>query len=165
MPSQWLVFILMLFTQRPGKLPEATEETTYRYATIADAIHRASNGDPEMELYLTATTFHESGWKLPVHDGTKRGDGGRSWCLGQILLGRNSPRGMELVGTDPASTERCLETSARYLRHGTVVCRGWDDPACIWKVYGGVKSAMDPRIQRRVTTYRKLKRLRCKLTE
>lgn len=65
------------------------------------------------DLALAAFTkmWHESGrFRLKVHNGTIRGDNGRSVCLGQIMYG-----GKRLVGTDRDSTKRCITEVMRHL--------------------------------------------------
>ena len=56
-------------------------------------------------------SWHESRrFALEVHDGRKRGDGGRSICLGQIWGGSE-----KLTGTDLEATRRCYHEVLRHL--------------------------------------------------
>lgn len=65
----------------------------------------------DLALAGLVVTWHESGrWRLEVHDGSKRGDGGKSVCIGQIHGGTE-----DLVGTSLEATRRCVREVYRHL--------------------------------------------------
>lgn len=157
---------------------ESRTEALKRWHGIAQQIAAVSSRPPKgwrgspdlLARYIIAITRNESGWRKDVHAGIgprSLGDGGRSGCLGQVMRTRRgwrSPRGYQwhsLMGTDEASTRRCLETVADYLAHASKrVCGQAMRPACLFSAYGGGVKARDPRIVARVATlaatYRKV---------
>jgi hypothetical protein len=75
---------------------------------------------------ILAVSYMESGWRKDVDLGVgrfARGDGGASWCMMQVHLGRRrTPEGWsgpELV----ASRDRCFRTGLRALRRSVNACR------------------------------------------
>lgn len=162
--------------------PETWAEGVRRYALIARAAEQVLGegkwkSDRGLLLRLLVTVaFHESGFRRDVHSGVgsaSRGDcrwtfkGGkkhkripgscRSHCLVQMLYGANVNHkylSRQIVGTDMASTKRCLEMGLLALDHHAPRCKG--NAACAFAAYGGVRSAKDPRIQARAGTYFKL---------
>lgn len=145
---------------------ETEKEAVNRYGMIAEAINGVSKGDAVLARYLLTVFRHESSFNRSVHTGDVRGDAGRSWCLGQIMIGTN-PRSTsrftaypakKLVGADLASTTRCARTAAAYLRWARRRCKN-DNPSCVFRAYGSVRSAKDKRIVARVSTYNRISRL------
>lgn len=144
---------------------ETAFEGQIRYQVIADAIANIASTDMRLAAFLLTVTFHESGWREDVHRGIgehSKGDGGQSWCLGQIMLGRKAStkvfdyEARDLVGTDLDSTLRCMDVSARYLRHAM---RKGAPPEVVLARYGGVRSTKDKRIQKRAATFARVTRL------
>jgi hypothetical protein len=174
------ILALMFALIPPGKSLHSTigdrletfEEGARRYATIARAICYEAAADKWLALMLLIATFHESGWRLDVHDGrnhapelrgTKIEDRQRSWCLVQRLLGPKSEYGRSLTGTDLEATRRCIAEGAFVLRR----VRRWapsscgPNPTCWWVGYGG--GEVSPRhryILDRVKTYRRVRIMR-----
>jgi hypothetical protein len=159
-------------------------ETTVTVAAASKRQGRWLGSQDSLERLLATVMAHESGLRRDVHEGRTRGDcdyttiGGvrrmiegscRSHCLGQVQVpphqGR-TPRGYtpdDLVGLDPASTQRCLETVSDVLAGAHKACVAQRNgqlgahPTCTLGIYGGVASwRSDPRIQKRVKTYRTL---------
>lgn len=129
---------------------ETYDEGLQRYWTIAQSV--ASTGDAAPAV-LTVV-FHESGFRRDVHSGVgkwARGDQGRSWCLGQLLVGRSSAAGPRLVGVGRAATDRCV---AAVVRHLGAVQR--ERPYAKFARYGGVWGSRDRRILSRVRTYQRV---------
>lgn len=114
----------------PGRCPETDQERALRMATIAiaidfethDADHWAEGFAREDWAWMgyTKTRLESRRFAVEVHDGTARGDGGVSVCLGQIYGG-----GAELVGIDLAATRRCYREVFRYLQLHQVRCNVW----------------------------------------
>lgn len=144
---------------------ETAFEGQARYEVIADAAATIAGQDRRLAAFLVTVTFHESGFREDVHRGIgehAKGDGGQSWCLGQIMLGRKAStkvfdyEARDLVGTDLDSTLRCLDVAARYLRHAM---RKSAPPEVVLARYGGVRSTKDKRIRARAGTFARVERL------
>lgn len=110
----------------PGQAPETPEERSGRVAMIVESAVAASEPtpagwpgtSPELAAAVLAVTWHESRrWAVEVHDGTVRGDGGRSCGLGQTY-GRCSN-----VGTSRDATQRHLRDVAELLAWSADRCR------------------------------------------
>lgn len=99
----------------PGKNPETREQYEARVEIVIEAVSLEAPlaRGPEGEEWLWPTEDLISGafikmWSesrrlsLEVHNGTRKGDNGKSVCLGQIMYGSK-----KLVGTDLAATRRC----------------------------------------------------------
>lgn len=82
--------------------------------------------------------WHESGrFSYDVHTGKKRGDKGKSVCLGQIMNG-----GEDLVGTDLESTRRCVAQVFKHISLHANRCLKYtpNTPPSVWamaKAYAG----------------------------
>jgi hypothetical protein len=157
---------------KPGQLfrYENAEEGKERYGTIAEAIAIESQkavddgrwpGDAEeLAAYVLDVVHNESGFRRDVHSGkgpSSRGDNGRSWCLGQLLLGdfRKSPGGYlgkELVGITDERTHWCISEVIEHLTRAKKRCGPGTTPACGFSSYGGVSGDVrrDGRIAKRV---------------
>lgn len=148
---------------------ESESEGLARYQTIATAIAAESHGDAWIALLMIAIIRHESAWRRDVHSGYgrwARGDHGRSWCLGQILLDRHGRRrdasgasGLDMVGIDLPATSQCMAAISGRLVRAVAACRkaGRRGPRCPLSAYGGLGAhSMDPRINARVDTLRTL---------
>jgi hypothetical protein len=144
---------------------ESEADALDRYATIARAVAATSTSDVRA-LYLLTVFRHESSFRRDVHAGEKRGDDGRSWCLGQIMIGRGKTRlvpnrkerAAELVGVDIEATTTCARVATAYLDRAIRAC-GVERPACVMAYYGGVTSEDDQRIHARVKTFQRLRQL------
>lgn len=128
---------------------ETREEALPRWWTIARATAEVTGRDHWLSKAVLVVTYHESGsWRRDVHSGEgkfARGDQGRSWGLGQKMLGVTHEDGPKLVGLDYASTERSIAQTAADLRRARNICRkGWlaHPPGfeCVVAAYGGVWS-------------------------
>lgn len=131
---------------------ETVDEGLDRYQTIARSLARIE--DQRTARMALTVVYHESGFRRDVHLGTgrwARGDQGRSWCLGQLLVGRTGARGKRLVGLDQGATDRCVDAVVRVL--GAVQ---HDTPYTRLARYGGVWCSDDSRILSRVATFRRL---------
>jgi hypothetical protein len=144
-----------------------------RNACERAALERPWTGKAEeLARYLVTVSFHESGFRRDVHSGIgnyARGDNGKSWCLGQIMLGTSgrgkTSRGFvasSIVGIDPEPTRRCLQTAADKLALSRAFCAspygpGDVGPPCVTAVYGGsALLATTSIIRKRAITYRRL---------
>lgn len=171
-----------------------------RYALIARTLARVVDegkwSTPKADLwrYALVAVYAESGFRRDVHEGVgeaSRGDcdwtgppgkrvrvkgSCKSWCLGQILLGRRGQTmtydektrtftkgwlGRELVGLDEEHTFRCLSTVVRYMDRAAGYCRTAmglaRDVRCVMGAYGGGNLPMkDARLLARAKTYNKL---------
>lgn len=104
----------------PYSAPECTTVRAERLAVIALAIdaetERADEWAPgwsrsDWAWAGFAKTWAESGrFDVRVHDGRRRGDGGRSTCLGQIMNG-----GSKLVGVSLEQTRKCYHEVFRIM--------------------------------------------------
>lgn len=93
----------------PKFVPEAMEtkeETLQRYQEIAEAIEKVAYDEKETPIIsrrftvaqLVSITYYESRWRRDVDlglgreklKGTKEQDGGKSFCMGQILVDRGT---------------------------------------------------------------------------
>jgi len=122
--------------------PETKEEYQARLEVIAEALDLELSGlDPYLKLELAAGTSvkiqGESALKLEVHDGRKRGDWGKSICLGQQkqLWGMTKDEWESLAGTSLEATRRCIRGVVRLL-HAAIL-----DPACIKTTKGSERWA------------------------
>lgn len=112
----------------PGRCPETHAERAERLTVIALAIEaETEDADLWAEDWTRedwawaafAKTWAESGrFRLEVHDGRRRGDNGKSVCLGQIMHG-----GESLVGTSLEATRRCYREVFRHLQLHQQRCR------------------------------------------
>jgi hypothetical protein len=110
----------------PGRSPETDDARRDRIALIVEsAVAAADVGHPDwpgddnsLAAAVLAKTWHESRrWAVEVHDGTVRGDRGRSCGLGQVWGGCSA------VGTSLAATRAHLHDVARILAHSARQCR------------------------------------------
>ncbi len=127
----------------PGQCPETGAERALRMATIALAIdaetERADEWAPgwtreDWAWAAYAKTWAESRrFAVEVHDGRKRGDNGKSVCVGQIWGG-----GDVLVGTDLAATRRCYHEVFRHMLIHRERCRvGAASPTAVATIFAG----------------------------
>lgn len=140
--TAWLLS-LMMTTLPPGRtLPrdaaESAEEGRIRYQEIAEAITAVALDPEEPKVFkdpartaalMLAVSYYESSWRKDVDLGIgtfARGDGGASWCMMQIHLGR-TPTATGIDGwTGPelvASRERCFRAGLHALRRSINACR------------------------------------------
>jgi hypothetical protein len=130
------IFSLMTALSPPDKnrvsyAQESLEDATARYQDIAESIVRnvydpnikpafgGSKGRLQTALLLTMTFNWESGFRRDVDMGLARGitakkglnDFGRSWCMGQINLGRMSK-------IDPENPNESIENSVKTTPEG-----------------------------------------------
>lgn len=160
--------------------PETWGEGLARYWQIAQHAGAVAGSVSVLEFMLVIVR-HESAFWRSVHEGTnhrpwrrstKWEDGGRSWCLAQVMTSRNpntripdkkwsKRRSHELVGLDDASTQLCLGLLADRVTRIMKRCgrRGRRvTPACVFLGYAGVKiTAKHPLIRARLSTYAKIK--------
>jgi hypothetical protein len=112
---------------------EAPECRQERLGTIALATELETHpappawryGSDELRDAALVVTWWESGrWRLDVHDGRRKGDRGRSACLGQIMRGAwyHGERWRALMGTDMESTRQCVRAVVRVLTHHANRC-------------------------------------------
>lgn len=95
-------------------------------------------------LLLTKISAESGGFRLDVHDGRKRGDSGRSICLGQIQYGpwisKTHAEWEGLAGTDEQATRRCLTEAWRQLQLHRRLCASHgpsrERVAAIYSSYG-----------------------------
>jgi hypothetical protein len=144
---------------------ETAEEATVRYVTIAQAIAEVSGGQRDLAARIIAVVHGESGLRRDVHSGLgkhARGDKGKSFGLGQRLLGDRGVtargwRGIDLVGLDLTSTRRAVVTIADDLIRARTFCArvvGTTSFACAICSYGGLPTgSKDKRIRVRVASY------------
>lgn len=131
----------------PNKqLDETIEQRRERIQMIADVvemlapIEKAEFGwvwsSDDLALAAFTKMWYESGrFRLKVHNGTIRGDHGKSVCLGQIMYGGN-----KLVGSDRESTVRCVIEVMRHLVKHQRRCLNEVTPPSAWaiaKVFAG----------------------------
>ncbi len=98
--------------QREGRLQVIVKALSQELQTAQDFRGREWRWSKD-DLALSAlnTMWWESArFDKSVHEGRKRGDHGKSVCLGQIMKGGNS-----LVGTDLGATRRCVSMVFRHL--------------------------------------------------
>lgn len=148
---------------------ETAAEGLERYWTIARAIDAAAiefaadvSGRTALARRLITVAWHESGLRRDVHEGIGAhaiGDEGRSYCLGQIMYGENSPVGRQLCGTDYDATLRCLRAVAFRLERARLNCGARVSDACIIQGYGAVRRPTDRRVLRRLATLNRVREL------
>ncbi len=123
----------------PIKNTETVDEMKVRYADIAkdlaeviDAstpLYKGADAKEKTASIMLATGKYESGdWDKRVDDGTRRGDGGASWCLMQIHLGDRNV----YFGTDEMKTwkgkdlisdrKKCFTAGMEVLRMSLRAC-------------------------------------------
>lgn len=77
-------------------------------------------------LLLAKLQAESGGYRLDVHDGSRRGDRGNSICLGQVMhgpwLSMSRAEWESLAGTDIAATRRCLTEVWRQLQMHRRMC-------------------------------------------
>ena len=161
--------LLLLLSLVPVKAQEKYQgepaaEARARYEVIARAIQDETRGDIRLAKFLLTVGKHESSFSRRVHSGKKKGDGGRSWGLFQIMCGHapisrvpaTKYAASDIVGVDYKSTRRAVDAAAGYLRFAIRKCKG--DPGCVFRRYGGISKTHDPKIKKliaaRVRTYR-----------
>ena len=166
-----LALITFLVPPQHQKKRETIVEAKARYAVIAKAISAEAGADKTLALFLLSVARHESAFRRDIHTGTRRGDGGRSWGLFQIMCGptTRSPvpmpfsrgtiyRAGQIVGVDYASTRRAAHASAIWLRRHIRRCNG--KAMCVFKSYAGTSLTHTPTMRKklaaRVKTYRAL---------
>ena len=107
--STWILTVL-LSVSPPQKIAKWSNESVAsmekRYESIAQDMAQAiqqskplfQGKDAEFKTaaLVTSIGLHESGFRKDVDEGKLRGDGGRSWCLMQINIGK----GHVLVGDE-----------------------------------------------------------------
>ena len=126
--------------------PETRDEGMRRYWVIAQAIAQAAPKSKRLRSLLLAVTMHESGWRRDVHSGigpATQGDQGRSWGMGQALLGVGSEQGKALVGVSQEATNRCIDHTANNLQRASRYCvrqAGSAGVRCIFGIYGGLSA-------------------------
>jgi len=132
---------LMLSMPSPWGATETPQERGARLDTIAEAIIQETKPQGQWLPSWThrdraalalVLTYHESGrWRRDVHDGTKRGDHGRSVCLGQIMSGRWIDRALwrSLPGVSLAATRNCIRTTLHYLSRARRMCASGEGPS------------------------------------
>lgn len=105
---------------------EDETERRSRIETIAAAV--VAETDNDLEAALVAATIEHEGEHLSrrVHEGRKRGDSGRAYCLGQVHAQRWLPAAAlpRTVGTDVESTRRCVRAVVRLYREIPCTLRG-----------------------------------------
>ncbi len=122
-----------------GPNHETAAERTERYYKIASAVAAVAYDKDEAPLFQgpygraqTATAilgvyYHESGFHKSVHNGTSRGDHGRSACLGQHNIGSGKTlegwTAEDLINSD----ELCARATLHTMRRSFTSCR-YDDP-------------------------------------
>jgi hypothetical protein len=139
----------------PKKNPETPDERLERLATIMIAISIESkttapgwgwSNDDAAWAAFTKMYFESGRFALSVHNGKRRGDGGRSVCLGQIMNG-----GDDLVGTDIESTRRCVRRVMDILgtHHNRCVYGSKPNVSAMSSVYAGYGTghSCDPKLK------------------
>ena len=117
---------------------ESREETFARYVAIATSVAKVAldpaeaplfggpDGRMETGLFMTSVAFYESGgFRRDVELGLGkhgRGDGGRSWCLMQVNIGRGTTEerwsGPELVN----DRDKCFRAGLHRMRQSFEHC-------------------------------------------
>ena len=110
----------------PGKNPETRVAYEARVVTIVRAVADTTE-DQELALAALLKMYHESRFRLDVHDGTRLGDAGNAACLGQLHVSRDLPRAdwLGLVGTRYEPTRRCVGATVRLLARYRAWCGSW----------------------------------------
>jgi hypothetical protein len=113
---------------------ETQEQYEARVDTISEAIHSTAE-NRGMAFGLVVTYWGESRFSPRIHEGTRRGDGGLSICLGQIrrdpkLTAESNPLEYAaweaLGGTSLEATTLCVQRSAKIMRGAYWHCRSLD---------------------------------------
>jgi len=117
---------------------ETAEARSERYESIARDVvavvfdpderplFAGDDGRAKTALTLLGLTRYESDWHVDVDNGTTRGDKGRSWCLGQVLLDAKGAKTTAEGWTGPdlvADRRKCLRVVLRMARESFVACR------------------------------------------
>jgi len=146
-PSAAWIYALMVWLLPPAKAVEIVRikdaieteaERDARYRSIASdlatvvydptetPVFSGPKGRAQTATLLLGLTYLESGWRKDVDTGKgphARGDRGRSWCLGQINIGRRRTQegwsGPELVRDRP----KCLRAVLHAVRQSYNACR------------------------------------------
>lgn len=105
--------------------PETDAEREERFGNISTAMVTEARTREEIAALTTEVWFESRGDKL-IHAGLAhplwRSDKGKAWCLTQLHLSKLVPDGPSLVGTDLASTRRCIAATLRMLRSASWMC-------------------------------------------
>lgn len=132
MPPERIVPLIATDARR-----ETVEERSARYEDIASDVvavvldpeepplFRGDDGAAKTAAALLALTRYESDWHLDVDNGTTRGDGQRSWCLGQILLDKAGAKTTPEGWTGPdlvADRQKCLRRVLHMMRESFRAC-------------------------------------------
>ena len=145
----WILSVLLgVLPPKELQVPngkETIEETQERYAEIAidmaavittsEPLFRGRDGVVKTAAVMIATARHESTLRADVDFGETRGDGGRSWCLMQINIGKKTVRvGPEYMrtwhGEDLVSDRRkCFQAGLEHLRASMQQCRQYRNSA------------------------------------
>jgi len=133
----WIMVALMAIAP-PATIdgrPQSPQDATPRYRAVAEAIVRVAYDTSESPsglgpfarfeeaALLTAIVGTESGMHPDVLAGKKRGDGGRSWCVVQMNIGKGKTvegwTGPELA----ADIDKCLKAGLHAARRSIGACR------------------------------------------
>lgn len=146
--TNWIFAALMLIVppERATKaygVGETAEQRTERYKAIAEQVAQVIDSEgplfggkhgKEMSAALVMSIMkHESAFLLSVDNGTRRGDGGRSVCMMQVLVGKGTvPWGSEEMQTWTAKDliedrTKCIRAGYTRLRMSLGECRGRKD--------------------------------------
>lgn len=132
LPPERVVPLISLDARR-----ETVAERTARYGAIAADIVDVVWDDAEPPLFrgdaarertatvLLGLTRYESDWHKDVDTGVTRGDHGRSWCIGQVLLDANGEKTTAEGWTGPdlvADRKKCLRVVLRMARESFRAC-------------------------------------------
>lgn len=132
--TEWLL-ALMLALPAPA-YAEREDSRAERFATIAlataDATELDSEGWPydprDLATAALVVSWYESGrWNPRVHSGLRKGDHGRSHCLGGIMRGTGwwtLDEWKRSVGFDLGSTTTCMRLTTRALARHAGRCFG-----------------------------------------
>lgn len=130
-----LLLWLMLALPAPAYV-EQGEDQAERFGTIALATESATELDAwgwpysreELATAALAVSWHESGrWAPSVHSGRRKGDNGRSHCLGGIMRGTGwitEDEWKRAVGTGLEPTTVCMRLTTRILARHAGRCFG-----------------------------------------
>lgn len=134
----YLLALLAALAAFAPRHDETADERADRLAKYAYAAARTPLPEDVLAVILA-----ESGAGPEAHKGTKRGDGGRSYCGGQISKGNPVVSDHEaLVGTSLEATERCVDAVSRSLLRARGWCRGqgFTGPEAMHALYATGKS-------------------------
>ncbi len=132
--AEWLL-ALMLSLPAPA-YTERGEDQAERFGTIAVATEAATELDAEgwpysreelAEAALVVTWWESGRWSPSVHSGRRKGDHGRSHCLGGIMRGTGwwtLDEWKRSVGFDLGSTTMCMRLTTRALARHAGRCFG-----------------------------------------